>query len=89
DNFNKRMQESGSICRLLQGYGPSETCSATCVNTLSKNRRGSCGIPQACTKYRIFDETTSTLKTIGLGELYIGGDSLFNGYYANHEANEQ
>lgn len=87
DDFNRRMQESGSTCKLLEGYGPSETCSATCVNTLSINRRGSCGKPQSCTKYRIFDEETKTLKFQGIGALYIGGDSLFNGYLENPIAN--
>lgn len=89
DNFNELMVANKSKCRLLEGYGPSETCSATCVNTLSINRRGTCGKPLNCTKYRIYDENNKTLRLSGLGELYIGGDSLFNGYFANKEANSE
>jgi long-chain acyl-CoA synthetase len=89
DSFNELMIKHGSPCRLLEGYGPSETCSATCVNTLSTNRRTTCGKPQPCSKYRIYDEEKKVLKTQGIGELYIGGDSLFNGYFANPNANAE
>jgi long-chain acyl-CoA synthetase len=37
----------------------------------------------------VYDENAKTLNHTGIGEIYIGGDSLFNGYFRAPKANRQ
>ena len=89
DDYNDLMIKNGSTNRLYQAYGPSETSAATCMNTPIDNKNYTCGKPIDCVKYRIFDDTQNKLVEHGKGELYVSGDSLFNGYYNSKEATKE
>lgn len=91
DRFNKRMEEAGSSCRLLEGYGLTETVTVCSVNLLKNNRPGTVGQPLPNVKFKIVD--TISGKDLGInqeGELYIAGETLMNGYrFCPADANEQ
>lgn len=91
NRFNRRMQEANSGCRLLEGYGLTETVTVCAVNRLSENKKGTVGKPLPNVKFKIVDSETK--KDLGInqsGELYISGETLMNGYrFANKEANDE
>ncbi|MDR2267217.1 MAG: acyl--CoA ligase [Christensenellaceae bacterium] len=89
DAYDARMIENNSDNRLCQCYGLSETVSGTCFNSLYDNKHYTCGRPTPAAQYRIYDETLNLLKENGIGELYIAGDCLCNGYYKSDKANSE
>lgn len=87
DRFNTKLISAGTIGRLLEGYGLTETCSVASVNFLRNARRGTVGQPLPNVKYKIVDP--DTLEDLGRnkeGELLIGGETIMNGYRFAPEA---
>ena len=82
ERFNQRMSENHSKAVMFEGYGLTETVTVCNVNTLSFNKKGSVGRPLPNIENKIFDADTMTELPIGkIGEIFIGGDTLMNGYY--------
>ncbi len=81
DRFNRRMIKFGSICRLREGYGLTESVNVCCVNTHRYHKDNTVGIGLPCVKFKVIDP--DTLEDLGFdkeGELIIGGDTKMNGY---------
>lgn len=86
ERFNQRMQENGSKAVMFEGYGLTETVTVSNVNTLTFNKKGSVGRPLPNLQNKIFDsETMTELKTGEIGEIYIGGETIMNGYFSGQE----
>ncbi len=81
--FDNRMKEAGSDCRLLQGYGLTETVTVNYVNTLKNNKIGSVGKGLFGVKTKIINHEVSyeePLKAGEIGEILISSPSLCLGY---------
>lgn len=79
-SFNRLMEEKGSVCRMLEGYGLTETVTVCSVNTHKDFRAGSVGKPLRGIEFGIRDEEEAPLPAGTVGEVYIAGDTLMNGY---------
>jgi len=70
--------------RLIDGYGPTETTTFACTETLSEssvvNERVLIGRPIANTTVHILDAQMRAVPVGVRGEIYIGGDGLARGY---------
>lgn len=87
ERFNQRMEENGSICRLYEGYGLTETVTVCSVNTHQNHRDGTVGQTFANTKAKAVDlNTGKDLPADEDGELYISGETLMNGYRFDKDA---
>ncbi len=81
-------------CRLLEGWGMTETSPAGTSNPLDpgmKPRRGSCGLPLPGLKIEIVD-VDDPLKLLGTnerGEICIRGPNVMKGYWKKPEATEE
>lgn len=85
-SFNRLMEEKGSICRMLEGYGLTETVTVCSVNTHKEFRAGSVGKPLRGIEFCVRDEEEQLLPAGTVGEVYIAGDTLMNGYRRDPEA---
>ncbi len=81
-------------CRLLEGWGMTETSPAGTSNPVDpaqKPRRGSCGLPLPGLKIEIVD-VDDPLKLLGTnerGEICIRGPNVMKGYWKKPEATEE
>ncbi|MBN9529588.1 MAG: long-chain fatty acid--CoA ligase [Alphaproteobacteria bacterium] len=81
-------------CKLLEGWGMTETSPAGTSNPLDpamKPRRGSCGLPLPGLKIEIVD-VDDPLKLLGpneRGEICIRGPNVMKGYWKKPEATEE
>lgn len=81
ERFNNRMKEAGSICRLREGYGLTETVTVCCVNTHKHHKQGTVGRPLENIQFKIVDvDTLKELPKNSEGELLVSGETLMNGY---------
>ncbi len=87
-DFDGEMKNRGVDCRLLEGYGLTETVTVCAVNTKSEARPLSVGRPLPGIKIKIVDEALSPLPEGEVGEVLIGGDTLMTGYRRDAEATE-
>lgn len=90
--FNERMAEAKSECRLLEGYGLTETVCVCAVNTPLENKAGTSGRPIPGVEFKIVDpETLEDLGRDQEGEVLVSGDTLMNGYVfaEDKKANEK
>lgn len=80
ERFNIRMEKSGSICRLREGYGLTETVNVCTVNTHFHYKPGTVGkmLPNVIAK--VLDEKGNELPFDTEGEICIGGETIMNGY---------
>ena len=88
--FNTRMEKAGSINRLYEGYGLTETVTVTFVNTFKNHKQGTVGRPLSGVKVKIVDpEDYSRVLPAGEdGIILISGDCNCLGYL-NARAEEQ
>lgn len=80
ERFDNRLKEANSNCRLLAGYGLTETIAVASVNTYSMYKKGSVGQPIPHVQIKAFSPEHVELKANEDGELYITGDTLMNEY---------
>jgi len=81
NRFNQRLKENGSTGVLFQGYGLTELITVTNVNIFTYNKEESVGKPLPGIYEKIIDiETNQECKPNELGEIYITGETIMNGY---------
>jgi long-chain acyl-CoA synthetase len=75
---------------VLQGYGLTETCAATCVTEEADICLGHVGPPVPCCEVKLEDVPemgyTKDDKPYPRGEVCVRGPNVFRGYYKNEEA---
>ena len=71
---------------LLEGYGLTETVTVCSVNTKENFKIGSVGKMLPNIETIILDDNMNVLKNNEIGELYISGDTLMNGYYLDEHS---
>ena len=80
NDFNLLMKEKGSKALLLEGYGLTETVTVCNVNTNDNFKLGSVGRPLRDIEVKILDDDLNELNWLEIGEVFISGDTLMNGY---------
>jgi amino acid adenylation domain-containing protein len=78
----RRVLENAPNCRLINGYGPTESTTFSCCHTVANPRLTSIpiGRPISNTQVYILDRNLAPVPIGVPGELYIGGDGLAVGY---------
>ncbi|GBO51723.1 long-chain-fatty-acid--CoA ligase [Pseudanabaena sp. lw0831] len=88
-NHVQRFREALPNCRLINGYGPTESTTFTCCYTIedAKNIGSSVpiGRPIANTQVYILNPQLQPMPIGAIGEIYIGGDGLASGYFNRPE----
>ena len=79
-NFIDRVNEGENKVQLYEGYGINECGSLCSINTINNHKDGSVGKHLPFIKVKAFDRTGTPLKEDEVGELYISGCTLMNGY---------
>jgi long-chain acyl-CoA synthetase len=80
ERFDIRMEKAGSVCRLREGYGLTETVNVCAVNTHFHNKAGTVGIMLPNVDGVVIDEQGNELPPNHDGEICIGGETIMNGY---------
>ncbi len=79
--------EEAFDCKLLEGYGLSETSPVACSNHPNRERRpGTIGIPIRGVEMRIVDEHDEELPDGEVGEVVIRGHNIMKGYWKRPDA---
>jgi len=75
-------------CNLVEGFGMSETISATILNPLDRNKLGSIGVPMVAVDIRVvvLEDDTKEVPLGEEGELWQKAPSVAIGYWNNPEA---
>jgi long-chain acyl-CoA synthetase len=74
-------------CKILEGYGLSETSPVACQNRPDRERKpGSIGIPIEGTEMKIVDEAGKQVETGEVGEILIKGPNVMKGYWRRPDA---
>lgn len=74
-------------CHVLEGYGATETGGATSVQIPFETTVGNVGPPFSCSKFKLIDvpEMNLVVSRDNKGEILIGGNNIFKGYYKDEE----
>ena len=86
NQFNNLMKEKNSKCRMYEGYGLTETVTVCSVNTPKNYKIGSVGKALDNLELLILDEEMKIVDNNIIGEVYVGGDTLMNGYLNDEHA---
>jgi long-chain acyl-CoA synthetase len=79
--------ESMTGCRIVEGYGLTETSPVACTNPYGQSARiGSVGIPVVGTALKVIDDQGAELPLGERGELCIQGPQVMRGYWQQPEA---
>ena len=89
NKFNNTMRQSGSKCRLFQGYGLTEAIAVNCVNTFETNKDGSLGKAMPGAHFKIVDENGKELPRNAPGEIVLKSDAVMLGYYKDEKATKE
>lgn len=89
ESFNAWMEREGSVGRMLEGYGLTETVTVCAVNTHKAFRAGSVGKALQDIDITVRDDNQAILPAGTVGEVYIAGNTLMNGYYKDISATEK
>jgi long-chain acyl-CoA synthetase len=74
-------------CKILEGYGLSETSPVACQNHPDRERKpGSIGLPIEGTEMKIVDESGGEVPDGEVGEILIRGPNVMKGYWRRPEA---
>jgi long-chain acyl-CoA synthetase len=74
-------------CKVLEGYGLSETCAIASFNRPDRERKpGSIGIPVPGTEMRLVDDDGSPVAEGEIGEIEVRGPTVMKGYWNREEA---
>jgi len=79
--------EEAFDCKILEGYGLSETSPVACSNRPDRERKpGSIGVPVRGVEMQIVDEDDNPLPTGEPGEVVIRGHNIMKGYWKRPDA---
>lgn len=82
--------ESLTGCRIVEGYGLTETSPVACTNPYGlRARLGTVGIPVVATALKVIDEQGRELPLGEPGELCIQGPQVMRGYWQQPEASAE
>jgi amino acid adenylation domain-containing protein len=88
-NHVQKFREALPNCRLINGYGPTESTTFTCCYPIENAKDlGSSvpiGRPIANTEVYILNSHLQPMPIGAIGEIYIGGDGLASGYFNRPE----
>jgi long-chain acyl-CoA synthetase len=77
-------------CKILEGYGLSETSPVACQNRPDRERKpGSIGIPIEGTEMTVVDDSGRELPDGEVGEILIRGPNVMKGYWRRPEATRE
>ena len=77
-------------CKVLEGYGLSETAAIATYNVPDRERKpGSIGIPVGGTEIKVVDDDDREVPPDEAGELVMRGPTVMKGYWNRAEATEQ
>jgi long-chain acyl-CoA synthetase len=77
-------------CKILEGYGLSETSPVACQNRPDRERKpGSIGIPIQGVEMKVVDESGEEVPDGEVGEILIRGPNVMKGYWRRPEATEE
>ena len=84
--FDKFIAERGGTNKLQEGYGLTETVSASCVTPIGHYKSGSVGVPAPDMLYKIVEPSTENSCDTGVeGEICICGPTVMMEYYNEPE----
>ena len=84
--FDKLLSNSGSIARLQEGYGLTETVNVVCVNNRTDNIRDCVGIPLVGNTFKIIDDNGRPLPVHRKGEICVNTETAMLGYLNDPDA---
>lgn len=87
--FNERMEKANSKCRLLEGYGMTETASVNFVNKLDSYKIGTVGKPIEGVKARIVDDEGKVLECGFEGNIEISTNTMMLEYLNDSELTKE
>ncbi|MGH2980420.1 MAG: long-chain-fatty-acid--CoA ligase [Solirubrobacterales bacterium] len=77
-------------CKILEGYGLSETSPVACQNRPDRERKpGSIGMPIEGTEMKVVDDSGEEVPDGEVGEILIRGPNVMKGYWRRPEATEE
>jgi len=86
ERFNQRLSDNQSKGVIFEGYGLTEVVTVCNVNTVADHKTGTVGRPLANIQNKIMDrETLRELPTGKIGEIYVSGETMMNGYFGVSE----
>lgn len=89
DEFDALMEKHDSKCRLLEGYGLTETVTVVVVNRLFDYKKGSVGKPFPGIKIKVIDKDGNSLPANSDGQICISGPCLALGYLNDKETTDK
>lgn len=86
EKFDKLLASCNCKTEVREGFGMTESVTASCLIPEHANKPGSCGLPYADTFYKIVDPVTdSELKPGEIGEIILRGPTVMLGYLKEPE----
>ncbi|MDT8399105.1 MAG: AMP-binding protein [Pseudomonadales bacterium] len=76
-------------CRIIEGYGLTETSPLVACNSEAAFQEGSIGRPVPQTQVKVVDEAGHELPAGEAGELCVKGPQVMAGYWQNHQETEK
>src|SRR5262249_60346434 len=77
-------------CKILEGYGLSETSPVACQNMPDRERKpGSIGIPIEGVEMKVISDDGEELPADEVGEILIKGHNVMKGYWRNPDGTAQ
>ena len=77
-------------CKVLEGYGLSESSPVASFNPRDRERKpGSIGVPIEGTEMKVVDDGGNDVRQGEVGEIVIRGHNVMKGYWANPEASAE
>ena len=86
--LDKYLADHGATIRVREGYGLTESVTASCLTPLKKEREGSIGVPYPDTYFKICKPGTTEELPYGTdGEICLTGPTIMLGYFNRPEEN--
>lgn len=90
ERFDRFLKERGSVCRLREGYGLTETVTVCSITHDKSSDRNGIGHPLANMEMKIIDPETREMKADGeRGEICVTGPTVMAGYLNDEEATRE
>ena len=82
--------EAAFGCKILEGYGLTETCGMASFNPPDRERKpGSIGTPITGVEMKVVDDQDNDVPTGEVGEIVIRGHNVMKGYWQRPDATEE